>query len=72
MPVGNKEESIPLLTARFDNNLRDYNAKKLHKHTLSLSVGITHYDPAHPVTLEELLSQGDKMMYQQKLAKKKT
>ena len=72
MPVGNKVESIPLLTARFDNKLRDYNAKKLHKHTISLSVGITHYDPAHPVTLEELLSQGDKMMYQQKLAKKKT
>ncbi len=72
MPVGNKEESVPLLTARFDNNLRDYNEKKLHKHTLSLSVGITHYDPAHPVTLEELLSQGDKMMYEQKLSRKKT
>jgi diguanylate cyclase (GGDEF)-like protein/PAS domain S-box-containing protein len=72
MPVGNKEESIPLLTARFDNKLRDCNGKKLHKHTLSLSIGITHYDPAHPVTLEELLSQGDKMMYEQKLAKKKT
>ncbi|MDH4230406.1 MAG: diguanylate cyclase [Nitrospirota bacterium] len=72
MPIGNKEESVPLLTKRLDDNIRNYNEKKIHKHTLSLSVGITYYDPAHPASLEELLSQGDKMMYEQKLTKKDT
>ena len=72
MPVGNSAESATLLTTRLDRNLRDYNAKKIHNYSLSLSIGITHYDPAHPVSVEELLSQGDKLMYEQKLGKKKS
>jgi diguanylate cyclase (GGDEF)-like protein/PAS domain S-box-containing protein len=72
MPVGNSVESATLLTTRLDRNLREYNAKKIHAYSLSLSIGITHYDPAHPVSVEDLLSQGDKLMYEQKLAKKKS
>lgn len=71
MPIGNTEESVTILTTRLENNLADFNKKKKPNYTLSVSIGITHYDPAHPVSVEELLSQGDKLMYEQKLRKKK-
>ncbi|RPI37464.1 MAG: diguanylate cyclase [Nitrospiraceae bacterium] len=70
MPVGNSAESTALLTTRLDKNLRDFNAKKILNYSLSLSIGITHFDPAHPVSIDELLSQGDKLMYEQKLGRK--
>lgn len=72
MPIGNTEESVTTLTTRLENNLADFNEKKDLNYTLSISIGITHYDPAHPVSVEELLSQGDKLMYEQKLRKKKS
>lgn len=71
MPIGNTEESVTILTTRLENNLADFNEKKSRNYTLSISIGITHYDPERPVTVEELLSQGDKLMYKEKLKKKK-
>lgn len=72
MPIGNTEESVTTLTTRLENNLADFNEKKNLNYMLSISIGITHYDPAHPVSVEELLSQGDKLMYEQKLRKNKS
>ena len=71
MPIGNSERETESVNLRLQNNL-DSNNNKRNKYTLSLSIGITHYDPEHPVTLEELLFQGDKLMYEQKLKKKKS
>ena len=72
MPPPPTAESATLLTTRLEKNLRDFNAEKILAYSLSLSIGITHFDPAHPVSVEELLSQGDRLMYQQKLGKKKS
>ena len=70
MPIGNSGKDAESLISRLQNNLNQYNEKN-SKYVLSLSVGITSYDPSSPVTLEELLSQGDKLMYGQKIRKKK-
>ena len=70
MPIGSSERGTESVNSRLQNNLDISNNKK-NKYTLSLSIGITHYDPEHPVTLEELLFQGDKLMYEQKIRKKK-
>lgn len=37
--------------------------------TLEMSVGLTRWDPAHPRTIEELLAEGDALMYEQKRAR---
>ncbi len=54
--------------------LRDYlvahNLQGNRTYELSISAGITRFDPDQPCTLDELLERGDKAMYEQKQAKK--
>lgn len=47
-----------------------HNAKNENQHKLSLSFGITHYDTEHPCSLEEIIEQADKLMYEVKREKK--
>lgn len=46
------------------------NNSEKRPYTLSLSIGIVHYNPHHPSSLEKLIASADKLMYQQKNAKK--
>jgi PleD family two-component response regulator len=39
---------------------------------LAFSAGIAAYDPAAPITIEELLAQADKLMYEAKGRKSRT
>jgi diguanylate cyclase (GGDEF)-like protein len=71
MPLGDSEKGIESVNSRLQNNLDLRNGKKDSRYSLSLSIGVAHYDPARPVTPEELLLQGDKLMYEQKIRKKK-
>ncbi|MFZ2197767.1 MAG: GGDEF domain-containing protein, partial [Thermodesulfovibrionales bacterium] len=71
MPIGNSGKDAEFLISRLQNNLDRHNEKN-SRYVLSLSVGITSYDPSSPVNLEELLSQGDKLMYEQKIRKKES
>jgi len=59
------------VNSRLQNNLNLHNGERNSGYALSLSIGITHYDPERPVTPEKLLFQGDKLMYEQKIRKKK-
>lgn len=64
------ESDAELLTKRLHENLDAYNGKgKFYR--LSLSVGTVLYDPAYPLSIDELLSRADKLMYEQKKAKNK-
>jgi two-component system cell cycle response regulator len=40
------------------------------RYRLSLSVGVAHFDPDRPVTLQELMKQADTALYQHKSAKR--
>jgi GGDEF domain-containing protein len=46
-------------------NVKDYNAKK-SKHILSINVGTAQFDPENPISMDELLSKADALMYAQK------
>ena len=54
------------LTARLQQNLEVRNARGDHPYTLSLSVGVARYDPEHPCSIDDLLTQADRAMYGQK------
>ncbi len=69
--VETAEESAQVLTARLQKNLADRNARVNRSCQLSLSVGIAHYDPASPCTIDELLVRADAMMYEEKKRKVK-
>lgn len=66
MATENPGVTVEILTSRLKANLDSCNAKGEKPYKLSLSIGISHYDPAHPVTIEELLSRADKLMYKDK------
>jgi diguanylate cyclase (GGDEF)-like protein len=70
MPIKDAEENVAPITERLKNNLGRYNAAKDRSYILSISVGVTFYDPYNPITVEELLSQCDKLMYREKTGKK--
>ncbi|MBI5057372.1 MAG: PAS domain S-box protein [Nitrospirae bacterium] len=59
------------LTKRLQAHLDEYNAPEGKTFNLSLSIGITYYDPENPSTVDELLYKADTLMYINKKEKKK-
>jgi two-component system, cell cycle response regulator len=63
------EENGEILMTRLYENIKDYNAKRSRRYTLSISVGTTQFDPKYPISIDELLSKADALMYAQKRRK---
>ncbi len=70
IPIGTTEEGAKIATSRFYKNLETHNAEKKSDYALSISVGIACYDPENPSSVDDLLKQADKLMYEQKRQKK--
>jgi len=66
IPVGTTGDNIELVTARLQKSFEIHNEERNRSYKLSLSVGTAYYDPEHPCSIDELLIQGDKLMYEQK------
>jgi len=54
------------LAARLGENLRIRNSRGKHPYKLSISMGIAHYDPEFPCSIDALLSRADSLMYEQR------
>ena len=63
------EGSRKALPARLQKELDAHNAKGQQPFKLSISVGVAHYDPERPCSIDELLHRADTLMYEQKKAK---
>ena len=57
------------IVERLQENLNAYNMQTNRQYKLSVSFGITQYEPGSPCSLDELLELGDKLMYEQKQKK---
>ncbi|MGQ9648257.1 MAG: GGDEF domain-containing response regulator [Thermodesulfobacteriota bacterium] len=66
-----KDECGQIVLTRLDENIKHHNAKKSRPYDLSISVGMTQFDPEHPIPVDELLSNADALMYAQKRKKPK-
>jgi diguanylate cyclase (GGDEF)-like protein/PAS domain S-box-containing protein len=66
VPVGTSKDSVEIITQRFYEALEVYNAQSNGHYRLSLSAGVAFYDPASPSTVDEMLSQADKLLYEEK------
>lgn len=64
------EQSELHVMERLQRNLREHNRQEQRAYELSISFGITMYNPQTPCTLEELLARGDRQMYEQKQRQK--
>jgi diguanylate cyclase (GGDEF)-like protein len=69
--VGITESHVETVIARLQKQLDIHNAKSNRSHKLSVSVGIAYHDPERPCSIDELLIQADKLMYEQKRRKQK-
>jgi diguanylate cyclase (GGDEF)-like protein len=59
-----------ILLERLQEAFNGHNLQSDKPYKLSISFGMTEYDPGSPATLEELLEEGDRVMYEQKKMKK--
>ncbi|MCX5815143.1 MAG: diguanylate cyclase [Proteobacteria bacterium] len=66
LAIDTTDETREVLTNRLHNYLDDYNRPEGRNYTLSLSIGIAHYDPEKPSTLDELMTKADRLMYEEK------
>lgn len=55
---------------RLQENLRARNALPDRRFPLSVSTGVTHYDPDFPCPIDDLLERADSLMYQEKRSKR--
>jgi diguanylate cyclase (GGDEF)-like protein/PAS domain S-box-containing protein len=70
IPIGTTGDNIDIITSRFEKSIEIYNSKSKREYNLSLSYGLTYYDPENPCSIDELLTQADKIMYEHKRHKK--
>jgi diguanylate cyclase (GGDEF)-like protein len=64
-PHGSTIEKI--VAHHIQDNLRIHNEQTEKGYRLTVSMGIVHYDPEQPCSLEELLVRADELMYEHKL-----
>ncbi|MCX5905235.1 MAG: sensor domain-containing diguanylate cyclase [Proteobacteria bacterium] len=64
------DNSREKIVERLQENLNAHNLQTNRRYKLSISFGITQYDPGSPCSLDELLELGDKLMYEQKQIKR--
>jgi diguanylate cyclase (GGDEF)-like protein len=57
--------NVEAISRRLQRNLADRPGAE-RPYTLSLSVGVAHFDPDHPVTLQELMRRADAALYRHK------
>jgi diguanylate cyclase (GGDEF)-like protein len=71
IPIGTDGDNVEAITARLHDRLEEHNAQRNHRYELTLSFGISYYDPEKPCSIDELLAHGDEMMFKQKKLKQK-
>lgn len=69
IPIVTKSKDVEIITARMQKNIDIHNAKCHRNYKLSISWGITFFDPDNPLSMDDLLSSADKLMYEQKKLK---
>lgn len=59
------------ITNRLYNKLEALNTQKGRRYQLSISLGLVRYDPRNPCPVEDLITEADALMYEQKRRKAK-
>jgi PleD family two-component response regulator len=70
MAMETPETNIEILTKRLKANMDVFNKETSKPYQLSFSFGLTRFKPENPCSIDKLISEADKMMYEQKKNKK--
>jgi two-component system, cell cycle response regulator len=63
------KESVAIIEERFNTRVELVNSKHSLPYNLSLSMGNHYFDPAVPISIDELIRKADSAMYEQKRKK---
>lgn len=66
LAVETDDERAHVMMERLQLNVAEYNRQTTGEFKLSMSTGLSHYDPDNPQTIDELLKSADKKMYEMK------
>ncbi len=66
LAMNSHETSSEKLIQRFEQVLNDHHLQTKRPFALSLTIGITCFNPQNPCSIDVLLAQADKMMYENK------
>ena len=69
-PVGSTREGVGAAISRMEANVEAFNGSGNRDYKLSVSMGISMYDPRSPCSLDELVRRADKVMYEKKALKR--
>ena len=70
LSAGNVHDNTAVLASRLQNDLETLNSTRSRGYVLSISIGSAYFDPQSPCSLEELLQEADKSMYEHKRSKR--
>lgn len=68
-PLEASRECVQKIEDRLRGNIINFNEDKNNLFELSVSIGVSFYDPLHPSSIDELLVRADKVMYEEKRRK---
>jgi len=68
-PIGTDGDDIDMNVSRLQKNIDLHNSKVAPASRISLSVGVSFYDPEAPCSVDELLAKADHAMYEHKKRK---
>jgi diguanylate cyclase (GGDEF)-like protein/PAS domain S-box-containing protein len=71
LAMNNLETSAEKLINRFTQALNDHHFQTKCPYTLSISLGMACFDPQNPCSIDALLAQADKLMYENKQKKRR-
>ncbi len=71
-PLETTKECLSGIEDRLRENIAAFNEDKNNLFELSVSIGVSFYDPLHPSSIDELLVRADKVMYEEKRRKGRT
>lgn len=69
-PIDSTSAGVDMATARLARNIAAFNESGLTPFKISISIGVSCFDPDKPTTIEDLLILADKRMYEQKPGKR--
>lgn len=70
MPIEMTEDRSEIILERLGRGFEKNNQKNSLRYRISISVGVTWYDPAEPVSIDQMLATADNSMYEQKKLRK--
>jgi len=70
LALGSAMEHENIIRNRLQNSIDINNTRENRDYRISMSVGLAFYDSDNPCSIDELMAQADKRMYEQKRSKK--